>query len=198
MGWIKKVGIGLVVVVAALVLVGWMLPTKYEVTRAVVVEAPVPVIHALVSDLEEWPRWEPWTHADPSVEVARGEQTTGVGASQSWTDAHGGGSLTFTNVDPEQGVAYSMLFADKYPGQGSVTYETMEAGGVAVTWTMDGDAVTPVVGGYFARLMPGMIAPMFEDGLRRLKEAAEADAAGAAEVPAPPVDADAASGTVTE
>ncbi len=173
MKWLKRLGLVLVVFVILFVGIGLVLPTTYTVERSVVIDAPRPVIHELVSDLERWPDWEPWTKADPTVTVTLGDQTTGVGANQTWDDSNGGGALTFTSVDPQAGVAYDVSFAQTYECVGRVTYAD-HPDGVEVTWSMDGDTGTPVIGGYFAKLMPGMIGPMFEDGMQRLKAAAEA------------------------
>ncbi len=172
MKWIKRIALVLLVIVVVLTLVGLALPTTYTASCSVVIDAPRENVHALVADLEQWPRWEPWTAADPTVSVTLGEQTTGVGAHQAWSDQNGGGELTFTAVDPEMGIVYDLLIMQKYACKGRVTYAD-HADGLEVTWAMDGDTGTPVIGGYFAKLMPTMIEPMFEDGLRRLKTAAE-------------------------
>ena len=38
----------------------------------------------LVGDLTQWPEWTPWQEMDPKMQTTFGEQTTGVGAHQSW------------------------------------------------------------------------------------------------------------------
>jgi len=42
-----------------------------------------------------------------------------------------------------------------------------------VTWSMSGDMDMPVIGGYFALLMPRMVGGDFEKGLAKLKAQAE-------------------------
>ena len=42
------------------------------------------------------------------------ETTTGIGASQNWTDKHGGGSLRFTSSSPEKGIEYDLYFDVSY------------------------------------------------------------------------------------
>ena len=60
------------------------------------------------------------------------------------------------------------------PATGQVRYRPVD-GGTEVRWTMQGSMPFPVVGGYFAKLMPGSIGGMFEIGLEKLKKAAEAE-----------------------
>ena len=62
----------------------------------------------------------------------------------------------------------------------SLTYAPAD-GGFDVTWEMRGSIPVPVIGGYLAMTMDGMIGPMFEDGLRKLKVVAEAKRASAAD-----------------
>lgn len=160
-------------VLVLFIVVGLFLPTTYSVEATQTIRAPRERVHALIADLEQWEHWEPWREKDPTIEITR-EQTTGVGAKQAWTDKSGGGELTFTRSDPDYGIDYDLLFAQKYACKASMTHQPVDAGAVRVTWSMNGDAGLPVIGGYFARLMPKMIRPMFQRGLDKLKQAAEA------------------------
>lgn len=161
------------VVVALFVVVGLLLPTRYGVSATTTVNAPRQRVHELIADLEQWEHWEPWREKDPTIEITRG-QTTGVGAHQQWADKSGGGELTFTRSDSDYGIDYDLLFAKKYACKASMTHRAVDEGRVEVTWSMSGDTGTPIIGGYFARLMPKLIRPMFQRGLDKLKLAAEA------------------------
>ncbi len=160
------------VVIVLFIIVGLLLPTAYRVSTDTTINAPRERIHALIADLEQWEHWEPWREKDPTIEITRG-QTTGVGAHQSWADKSGGGELTFTRCDEDYGIAYDLLFAKKYACKAEMTHEPAGDGRVRVVWAMTGDTGMPVIGGYFARLMPKMIRPMFARGMEKLKAAAE-------------------------
>lgn len=169
----KRLGIIAVVIIVLVVVVGLMLPQDYVVSREIVIAAPADQVHAYVGELKKWDDWGPWKDGDPTVEVTLGEKTTGVGASQSWTADSGDGKLVFTQCDASAGIAYDMEFADWDEGcKASVTYQA-QGEGTLVTWEMTGSVPTPVIGGYFARMMPGMISPMFELGLQKLKTCVE-------------------------
>lgn len=158
------------------VVIGLLLPTTYNLARSVTIKAPRQRVHALLADLNEWPAWEPWREKDPTIQITLGPTTAGVGAHQAWADKNGGGELTFTRCEPDYGIAYDLLFAKKYACTAQMTHQANPDGTTQATWAMQGDTKTPVIGGYFARLMPLLIGSMFTTGLNNLKRAAESEA----------------------
>ncbi|MEM1212214.1 MAG: SRPBCC family protein [Planctomycetota bacterium] len=179
MKWLVRIAVVIVLLIAAVVVIGLMLPTAYVVERSVVIDAPRDRVHGLIADLVEWERWEPWSAEDATIVVTRGSQTTGVGASQAWTDKMGGGELVFTMADPAKGVGYDMTIGGAMHAKATILHEALGDGKVRVTWRMEGDASgAPVVGGYLAKLLPGAIGPMFESGMQNLKAEAETPVSG--------------------
>jgi uncharacterized protein YndB with AHSA1/START domain len=173
---LKKVLFVFAAFVLLLVIVGMVLSEDYRVTRKITIAAPQEKIHELVGDLKRWPEWTPWEKEDPTMVKTLGEKTTGVGAHQSWKGKDGGGELTFTECDPATGIKYDMAFIDgdkRMPARSWMTYAP-GAGGVEVTWGMEGKMDMPVIGGYFALCFDRMAGPMFESGLQELKKKAEA------------------------
>ena len=109
-----------------------------------------------------------------SIEITMGDKTTGIGASQSWTDEHGGGSLRFTSWSPEKGVEYDIYFdGGKYTSKSAIQYDTSSQTRTRVKWTLEGDMNTPIIGGYFSLFMKYSIGKMFQDGLQQLKSIVE-------------------------
>ena len=168
----KKILIVLVVIVAAVAVVGFFLPTEYDVGRSVVIDAPPAKVHDYVGNLKKWEEWGPWQAHDSSIKITYGEKTQGVGAHYSWTSQDGPGELTITKSDPQTGVEYDMLFDNQFKAKGAVTY-AKEGDGTRVTWSMSGNQDVPVVGGYFAALMDTMVGSYFEEGLANLKKKVE-------------------------
>lgn len=155
------------------IVVGFFLSKDFTVSRSIEIQASPEEVYALVGDLEQWPVWGPWKDADEALQVTLGEQTKGVGASQSWVGTDGDGRLVFTKADPQTGIEFDLLFnEDAFANVSSITYKP-SGNGLLVTWDMSGEVPAPVVGGYMAWMMPGMVAPMFDDGLAKLKAAAE-------------------------
>ena len=67
MKWVKRGLIGLAAVVAAVVIVGLLLPRSVHVERSTVIEAPPSVVFALVNDYRAFNRWSPWARIDPAT-----------------------------------------------------------------------------------------------------------------------------------
>jgi len=165
----KKILIGLVVIIVILVVVGFLLPTEYEVSRYIVIDAKPSKIHDLVGDLKRWEDWMTWKDEDPSIEITFGKKTTGVGARQTWTGKDGVGEIVFTSSDSKRGVEYDMSFEQgRYKSLGSILYEEMGKS-TRVTWAMKGDWPVPVVGGYMVLMFTPMIGESFEESLENLK-----------------------------
>lgn len=173
MKFLKNLLVFLIALLVVAAVVGFFLPTNYELERSIRVDASPDEIYALVGDLKRWEDWTPWKKSDPTLVVTLGEKTRGVGASQSWKGDSGEGALTFTKADPASGVAYDMSMNEgKYKSTGAVSW-SKEGSGTKVTWSMQGDVPMPVLGGYFALMMDSMVGGMFEEGLETLKARAE-------------------------
>ena len=165
---------------AVIVIAGLVMPSRYALTRKITIAAPPAAVHAFVGDLAKWPEWMPWEQEDPSIITSRGEQTTGVGASQSWTSSKSGdGEVEFTQWDENTGIAYDMAFIAKdkrAPAKASIRYSPV-GDGTEVTWSMESDfaAMMPrVLAGLMKPMMCSMIAKNFVSGLECLKEKVEA------------------------
>ena len=171
----KRIVIFLGMFVFLIVLVGLFLPSKYEITREIIIHAPKAAVHAYVGDLKKWDAWTPWKGEDPTVVTTLGEKTTGIGASQSWKSDSGDGRLILTACDVEKGIAYDLYFGENtYNCSCNVTYES-SGDQTKVIWLMSGDAGGPILGGYFAMMMDPLIGAMFDKGLIRLKYVVESN-----------------------
>ena len=163
-----------------LVVAGLVMPSRYAMAHKIQIAAPSPAVHAFVGDLERWPEWMPWEQEDPSIITARGEKTTGVGASQSWTSSKAGdGEVEFTEWDENTGIAYDMVFVAKdkrVPAKASIRHAPA-GDGTEVTWSMQGDfagMMPRVLAGLMKPVMCRMIGKNFTRGLASLKEKVEA------------------------
>lgn len=163
----------LVIIVAVILAIGLSLPTGYEVSRSIVVEAPPQEVHKYLSDLSMWRKWSPWIENDPSLKITLGEQTKGIGASQSWIGKDGQGGLTLTSSDPAHGINYDLSFNDgQYECESSFRYEQL-GDTTKVIWSMNGEIKTPVIGGFLAYKMDSWVGRDFEKGLQNIKELVE-------------------------
>lgn len=169
----KRILMALILLVTVLAVVGLFLPTRYTVSRSIAIAADRERIHEHVGDLEKWDTWTPWREADPSLVIALGGQTRGVGASQSWSGRDSTGVLTLTMSSPQQGIEYDLFFdGGDFQSVATIRYESL-GDGTTVTWTMDGRMDAPLIGGYLAAAMDVWAGPMLARGLEKLKAVAE-------------------------
>ncbi len=158
----------------ALVGIGFFLPSRFEVARSTVINAPAEKVYDLIADPRLWAKWSAWNERDPSMDVTFAGPPFGQGAKWSWkSKSEGTGAMEFTRVEPNRRVEYSLLFADF--GMRSAGAFTLDAapGGAKVTWTNTGDVGTNPLKHYLAVMMDRMVGPDFERGLANLKALAE-------------------------
>jgi hypothetical protein len=171
----KRLLIVVLILIGLLVLIGAFLPKRFSASGEISIAADRTRVHALVGDLSQWDRWGPWKDGDPTLVVTLGEQTSGVGARQSWKGDTGDGELTFTQCDPERGIAYDLLFIDgerRSPAKSWLSY-TPQEGATKVVWGLEGELDVPIVGGWMTVLMRPALDGMIQQGLTKLKQVAE-------------------------
>ena len=67
---VKWLAIIVIAFVALFVVIGLLLPSRFNVQRSVVIDAEPAKIHVLVGDLERWAEWEPCSSQPTSSTVA--------------------------------------------------------------------------------------------------------------------------------
>jgi uncharacterized protein YndB with AHSA1/START domain len=175
----KKIGIGVLVVILALVVVIATRPSTYHVERSATIAAPPEVVFAQVSDFHKWEAWSPWGKLDPKMKTTY-EGTQGTpGASYAWSgdDKVGEGKMTVTAVKPNERLDIKLEFIKPFASTAANGFTVAPAGkDTKVTWFMEGE--NTFVGKAFSLFadMDSMIGKDFEKGLADLKKAAEAAA----------------------
>ena len=77
---LKTVLIAIAGLAALLLLIGFLLPGKYQVTRSIDVNAPMIKVYPLVYDPKAWARWGVWNQRDPAMKMTYSGAPAGVGA----------------------------------------------------------------------------------------------------------------------
>ncbi len=177
---LKKIVIGLGALIAALVLVSYLFPRKFGVSRSIEIKAPVAIVFDQVNDLRKWNEFSPWLADDPNMQLSYGAITAGVGASYSWKgESTGSGTMTSVEVIPNQLVRYKLEFDDEGGGE-AVWRFAPTAEGVTATWEFSGDAVYNPMSRWFGLFIDSLLGPYYEKGLAALKDRAEKLAAAPA------------------
>lgn len=208
---LKKIVIGLAVLVALVLAGGFLMPSGWKVERSVVIAAAPETIAPAIVEPKQWSTWAAWNNdMDPEAKWTFFGPASGAGASMAWTGPKlGKGLLTITSVEPMV-IGYRMQMEGNLTGEGEQTKMeggspasgtftfTAEAGGTRVTWLDQGDMGMNVIGRYFVPMLNKMLGQHFETGLAKLKTISEQAQAKKAAAPAVAAPADAAPAEVLQ
>ena len=176
MRFLKRLLIGLVLLIAAFLVVFWFQPDDYRLTRQIMIAAPAARVFAQVNDLKKWDDWSPWAKLDPNAKVTFSGPQSGPGASFAWdgNDKVGAGTMTITESRPNQRIATRTDFTRPFAGTSQADFVFSEAGGQTnVIWTMSGQQNFIGKAICLFMSMEKMVGPDFDRGLAQLKRVSE-------------------------
>jgi len=162
------------ILVLAAVAVGFFLPSRFEVSRSIVIAAPADRVYDLIADPRLWRKWSAWHERDPDMDIKYSGPPFGQGAKWSWKSrSEGTGQMEFVRVEPNRRVEFSLHFPDFNLRSGGAFDIEDARPNTKVTWTNAGDVGANPLKHYLATFMDRLVGPDFEKGLANLKVAAE-------------------------
>ena len=176
MRFLKRLAIGLVLLIATFAVVVALQPDDYRITRSTVIAAPAAAVFAQVNDLQRWEDWSPWAKLDPNAKVTFSGPQAGQGASFRWdgNDKVGAGTMTITESKPNSRVATRTDFVKPFTGTSNSDFVFSQMGDQTnVIWTMSGTHNFIGKAMCLVMSMEKMLGPDFERGLAQLKQVAE-------------------------
>lgn len=186
---LRKIGLGLVLVVVAFLALVATRPAEFRIERSATIAAPADVVFAQLNDLHRWRLWEPFEREDPGMRLTYGGAPAGVGASYHFVGPKlGEGRMTVTESAPNERVAVRAEFIKPMAATNRIEFTLRPVPeGVLVTWAMSGrNSFLAKAFSVFVD-MDEMVGGKFEQGLVDLKRVSEEEAharAGATQ-PAP-------------
>lgn len=167
---LKRVAVGLGVLVTALVAVGFLLPQQVRVERAVVIDAPQATVFTVINGFRHFNRWSPWAGVDPGARYTYAGPESGVGARMSWVGdpgTVGSGSLAIVESRPFETVKMALAFGPM--GIVTATYRLAPEGSrTRLTWALDTDTGANPLARYMGLAMDRFVGDDFERGLAGL------------------------------
>ena len=165
----------MVILVVALVIVGFLMPSARHIERSIVVNAKADAVFAQVNDLKKWNSWSPWFKMDPNSKMVFSDNSAGLGAYYTWESTNsnvGKGKLTI-----EESTPYSLVKSKlEFEGMSeSHAYFKMEPEGenTKVTWAIDSNLGNNPFFRLMGVMMDKMLGDIFMQGLTDLKKVAE-------------------------
>ena len=175
MKWVKRILFGLGLLVAAFVAIAFLLPSESNVSRSVVINAPVAKVFPLVNSLRSFYQWSPWSGIDPDMKVVFSGPESGKGARAVWTSKDpsvGNGSQVITESVENKRVTIALDFGDM--GKATAAYVLRPEGqNTRVTWLFHTELGNNPVMRWMGLMFDKMVGDDYERGLARLKGLAE-------------------------
>lgn len=170
----KKLLLGLLGLIVLLVLVGFLLPGKMELSRTVRVNAPAAYSFEEVNGLENWQKWSYWNNLDTSMTVTYGEKRTGEGGSYSWkSEDMGEGKLIITESVPYSSIKADLDFMENGTAKSWYTFEPVgDSTNVSMGFATD-FGMNPIARWAGVIMMESEMNKAFDYNLQKIKEIAE-------------------------
>lgn len=179
----KKVLIGVVVLVVAFLGFVATRPADVRVERSMTMASPAEVVFAQVNDFQKWATWSPWDKMEPTQKRSFGTPAAGPGATYAWVgEKTGEGKMTISESKPNERIDIKLEFIKPMAATNEVSFLIVPTGNdVKVTWTFSGK--NNFVGKLFSVFMnvDDMLGKQFDEGLTSLKAVSEAEAKKLAE-----------------
>lgn len=174
MRFLKRLIVGLVVLLAVLAAIAFVLPREISVSRSIRIEAPPEVVFPLVNNLQAFTTWSPWQAMDPAMTQSFEGPPEGVGARMAWVSAEvGDGTQEIVASEPNARVENRLTFSGMPPSAAVFSLEPAGTG-TMVYWDLKADmGMNPVARWMGAVLLDGWVGSDFEKGLANLKAKAE-------------------------
>ena len=142
---------------------------KINVTKSVVINAPIEKVYAAVRDFKQWSTWSPWLIAEPDCEVKYADD----GRSYSWEgEVTGAGNMAIAKEDEPGRIDYDLNFLKPWKSHADVSFSFVEKdGGTEASWSMDSSL--PFFMFFLKGMMEGFIGMDYQRGLEMLKDFVE-------------------------
>ncbi|WP_459212935.1 SRPBCC family protein [Aquimarina rhabdastrellae] len=146
---------------------------KYDIAESKVITAPDELLFTTVNEYKTWETWGPWMDLSNDFVMSYPTQTSGEGASYSWTSAsQGDGHMKTVATAPFSSIDQKLTFITPMGESISDVYWTLEATaeGTKITWGMKGDQ-SFFDKAYWATQdisMEESLRPMLKNGLEKL------------------------------
>lgn len=183
---IKKILLGLALVLVLLVIVVAMQPADFRITRTATIDGPPALVVQQINDFHNWHAWSPFEKLDPDAKRTFSGSESGKDAKYGWSgnDQMGEGEMTITKSTPEE-VRIDLHFIRPRPDNSEAIFQFKPVGEkTEVTWIMEGKKDLIAKAMFLFIDMDKMLGAMFEEGLTSLNTSVKDKQASTSEKPA--------------
>jgi effector-binding domain-containing protein len=170
---LKKIVIGIIVLIVLAVIGGFLLPSTQHIERSLSIAAPPPVVFAQINGFKDYNDWSPFVAVMPDAEYSWSGPDFGVGSTLAWTTPDGEtGRQTIIAAQPYERVDIELDLGRRGLAQAAYLLQPVPAG-TQLTWTFDTDFGLDLVGRFFGLFLERELGPLYAQGLANVKRIAE-------------------------
>ncbi len=174
---LRFVGLVLMFFLVVAMVLPTIMPEKATTSQSIQINTKAAVVFRLVNKPANWKYWSPFELDNPEMTSFYDGPQQGAGASHRWESPNmGNGSMLILKSEPYRFIQSELDFSDNGLAIDEWEFKENEAG-VEVIWTLNLSELSYPFGKYFGFFLDGLMNPMQEKGLKKLKEIAEETAA---------------------
>jgi uncharacterized protein YndB with AHSA1/START domain len=173
---LKKILIGVAVVLVAFVIIVMMQPSEFRVERSTTMSAPPSVVFEQVNDFRNWGAWSPWEKLDPAMKRTFDGASSGTGSIYAWVGNEdvGEGQMTITESRPAEFIRIKLEFFSPWAATSTTEFSfTPDGDRTMVRWSMFGENNFMAKAFGLFMDMDKLIGSDFEKGLAQLESVSE-------------------------
>ncbi|MFQ5625611.1 MAG: SRPBCC family protein [Methyloligellaceae bacterium] len=172
---IKRLILGVALLLLLLVVVAFALPQHITVARSKVINAPESDVFPYVNSLKRFNEWSPWAARDPETKYVFSGPEEGEGARMEWSSNNpevGSGAQEIIESQPNALVRVNLNFGDM--GKAKAAYQLKPSGaGTRIVWVFDTNVGNNPVQRWMGLMFDRWVGQDYEAGLERLKKRVE-------------------------
>ena len=170
----KRLGIAVLIFLIVISVVGMFFPSKVEIERSIVINAPAKNVFEKVNVLKKWEEWSPWKKMDPEMKNIYNDIPSGKGASFSWKGPKSGeGSLLILESYIDSLIITDLEFKGEGHADSEFRFTPLSEENTKVSWSFKCDVGNNPFIRIFWSIGANMMKESFDDGLKSLKSIAE-------------------------
>ncbi len=175
---LKKILMGLGLVLAVFATIAALKPEDYVIQREVTIKAKPEVIFRYLVSMKQADEWMPWKESDPQVKVVYSGPEEGLGAVSSWESpgSMGTGMTEVVSVVPNQSVKTKITYTKPMEMSQDSEFILSPIGDeTRMSWTVKGKQpfIARLIGTLIFMDTDKYVGGMFENGLNNLKKLVE-------------------------
>lgn len=174
MKWIKRIGLGVLGFVSAILVIAAFVPKEMKALKTVVIQQPKSLVYSYVVLLKNQENYSKWATMDKDMTKSfRGSDGT-VGFVSAWESKNeevGKGEQEITAIQPGTRIDYALRFMEPFESKATsyMQLEEVNATTTKVTWGFESEMAYPMNIMKLFVDMDEMIGADFQYGLDKLK-----------------------------